>query len=177
MHTLPNWTHRFSLFQSPSLSLRQYSLFMHPLPHLSHCASWSFLSFPSHSRPIITVTSSPYTFLQLSLSTPSHFLCPPQRVSLSRWNQGPGTQYLPPCHAVRRPPPWLCCVDTLIPSTMTHRRESVYLLCASTCVCTQICGVCRLVCVCSLLCIFVCVYVYFYGSKSRVSDIRSRTRR
>ncbi|KAK5895693.1 hypothetical protein CgunFtcFv8_009363 [Champsocephalus gunnari] len=44
-----------------------------------------------------------------------------KRVRLLRWDQGPGTQYLPPCHAARRPPPWLCCVDTLIRPTTPHR--------------------------------------------------------
>lgn len=37
----------------------------------------------------------------------SHFICSPRRVCLHYWDQAPGTQYLPPCHAARKPPPWL----------------------------------------------------------------------
>ena len=102
------------------------------------------LSSLSHSFFIITLplqTFCHHFFFHplscLSVSSPPFSSSPPRRVRLRHWDQGPGTQYLPPCHAVRRPPPWLCCVDTLILSTTPHKIGIVWIVdrCVTVCVC------------------------------------------
>lgn len=51
------------------------------------------------------------------------------KICLHKQDRAADAQYLSPCHAVRKPPPWLCCVDISILTAAPHgvcRRECVF---------------------------------------------------
>lgn len=123
---------------SHSLVLYCLSTFLSPL----YISLLEVLTLP-YSLPIISVPLFTFNFhFQTSSALPFLFFLLSPKGRLHQRDQGPDTRYLPPCHASRKPPPpRLCCVDTLILSTMPHRNGCVWRadLCVCVCADTSVC--------------------------------------